>query len=53
MGYYGECDGMVDVAGSWIFLLRIDRTKVRIVDDHAVFYSNVRGRHSSTFPLIA
>ena len=53
MGYYGECDGMVDVAGSWIFLLRIDRTKIRIVDDHAVFYSNVRGRHSSTFPLIA
>jgi hypothetical protein len=49
VGYYGERDGMVDVARSGVFLLWTDRTEVRVVNDHVVFHSHVGGRHSSTF----
>ena len=49
MGYYCQCDGMVDVAWGRVLLFWFDGTKIRLIDDYAVIHSNVCGCNTSAF----
>lgn len=52
MGYYGQCNGVVDVAWGRVLLFWVDGTKVRLIDDHAVIHSNVCGGNTGILPSL-